>query len=186
VFARKRRKWTADASDHGASVAFDVSHSAQLRVQQLAGAFYARPETATGWSLSKRQFVRQTLSGSSHQRLDLFGGERVRKYLDELGEEWQIRLRQKLFNFGCQFEHVKGPGCTRSSTHATYDLITLHGGELRPYGVGSEPKLGGDVVDGQATALKERDDSPRLVSSSCCLSIEMGHLSDWKLYGVLP
>jgi hypothetical protein len=69
-------------------------------------------------------------------------------------------LREELLNFWCQLENVKGSRRTRALSTSSYDPIAFHRRNLRPYGVGGEPKFGGNVIDGQAAALKKGNDPP--------------------------
>jgi hypothetical protein len=54
---------------------------------------------------------------------------------------------------------MERPRRPRPSSDAMDDAVAFHGRDLRTHGIGGQTQLGGDVIDGQSTALKERDDT---------------------------
>jgi hypothetical protein len=109
-------------------------------------------------TLAEWQFVRKALARFAHQRHDLLGRQRARKHLNELGQEWDVRLRQKLLDFWCQLEDSRRPGGSPASTDSSHDAVAFHASKLRSDRVRRKFQFRCNVVNGVAAALEECDD----------------------------
>jgi hypothetical protein len=108
MFAGQRCERTSEATDDVSTISLDLSRGAQLFIHHLAHHRHSWREAPDG-SLSGDSSSASRFACLPKHRLQLMWREPGREYFHQLSQQRDVRARQQLFDFGREFEDVRGP-----------------------------------------------------------------------------
>jgi hypothetical protein len=159
VLTGQRCQRTSNTTNGVPAVPLNVCQRSELLVHHLAGQRHAGAKVP-GASSSAQQVASESFAGLAKYGLDLIGRQPFGERVNHIGQKWNVRARQELFDLRREFEYLGGACRAWALTSSSHDAIAFHSGELRAYSTPRQSQLGGDVVSGKAGgAAKKGDDT---------------------------